>query len=79
MTLFIPLRGISMLATEGSAFYDPAADKALIDNLKAGLSANVEVRELDMDINDPRFAQAMAKRMDDYVRTQPSQTTSAGG
>jgi uncharacterized protein (UPF0261 family) len=68
-----------MLDTEGNAFYNPAADKALIDNLKAGLSANVEVREMDMDINDPRFAQAMAKRMDDYVRTQPSQTTSAGG
>ncbi|MFL5706444.1 MAG: Tm-1-like ATP-binding domain-containing protein [Ktedonobacteraceae bacterium] len=79
VTLFIPLRGISMLATEGNAFYDPVADQALIDNLKAELGANVEVRELDMDINDPRFAQAMAKRMDDYVRTQPSQTTSAGG
>jgi uncharacterized protein (UPF0261 family) len=78
VTLFIPLRGISMLATEGNAFYDPVADQALIDNLKAELGANVEVRELDMDINDPRFAQAMAKRMDDYVRTQPSQTTSAG-
>jgi uncharacterized protein (UPF0261 family) len=63
VTLFIPLRGISMLDTEGNAFYDPAADKALVENLKAGLSANVEVRELDMDINDPRFAQAMAKRM----------------
>ncbi|MFL5691746.1 MAG: Tm-1-like ATP-binding domain-containing protein [Ktedonobacteraceae bacterium] len=79
LTLFIPLRGISMLATEDNAFYDPVADQALIDNLKAELGANVEVRELDMDINDPRFAQAMAKRMDDYVRTQPSQTTSAGG
>src|SRR6266851_1136919 len=78
VTLFIPLRGISMLATEGNAFYDPVADQALIDNLKAELGANVEVRELDMDINDPRFAQAMAQRMDDYVRTQPSQTTSAG-
>ncbi len=78
VTLFIPLRGISMLATEGNAFYDPVADQALIDNLKAELGANVEVRELDMDINDSRFAQAMAKRMDDYVRTQPSQTTSAG-
>ena len=78
VTLFIPLRGISMLATEENAFYDPVADQALIDNLKAELDANVEVRELDMDINDPRFAQAMAKRMDDYVRTQPSQTTSAG-
>lgn len=79
VTLFIPLRGISMLATEDSAFYDPVADQALIDNLKTGLSASVEVRELDMDINDPRFAQAMAKRMDDYVRARPTQTTSAGG
>ena len=74
VTLFIPLRGVSMIATEGGAFYDPAADEALIDNLKAGLSPTIEVHELDMDINDPRFAQAMASRLDEHVRALSSQT-----
>ena len=63
VTLFIPLRGISMIATEGGSFYDSAADRALIDSLKAGLSARVAVRELDLDINDPRFAVALADEL----------------
>src|SRR6266700_2180187 len=50
VALFIPLRGVSMIDVEGAAFYDAAADRALIDNLKAGLGDNVEVHELDMDI-----------------------------
>jgi uncharacterized protein (UPF0261 family) len=70
VALFIPLRGVSMIATQGGAFYDPVADRALVDNLKLELQSNVEVHELDMDINDPRFAQAMASRLDEFVRTQ---------
>jgi uncharacterized protein (UPF0261 family) len=70
LALFIPLRGISMIATEGGTFYDPAADKALIDNLKAGLRSDIVIHELDMDINDPRFAQAMANRLDELVRAK---------
>lgn len=61
--LFVPLRGVSMIATEGQPFYDPEADAALIGALKAGLGPNVELHELDMAINDPRFAEAMAERL----------------
>lgn len=63
VALFIPLRGISMIATEGGPFYDAAADAALIASLKANLGPNVELHELDMDINDARFANAMAERL----------------
>jgi uncharacterized protein (UPF0261 family) len=77
VALFIPLRGVSMIATQGGAFYDPVADRALVDNLKIELQSNVEVHELDMDINDPRFAQAMASRLDEFVRTQSAQATSS--
>jgi uncharacterized protein (UPF0261 family) len=65
--LFIPLRGISMIAKEGEAFYDAEADRQLIENLKAELQSHVEVHELAMDINDPRFAQVMAQRMDELI------------
>ena len=68
VSVFIPLRGVSMIATEGGPFYDPEADRALIDNLKQGLRQDIEVRELDMDINDERFAHAMADRLDELVR-----------
>jgi len=68
VALYIPLRGVSMIATEGNVFYDPAADQALIASLKEHLRGNVEVHELDLDINDARFARAMADRLDRYVR-----------
>ncbi len=71
VTLFIPLKGVSMIATEGGVFYDAEADQALIENLKAGLDpAKVETVELEMDINDPRFAQAMTERLDQYIKAQ---------
>jgi uncharacterized protein (UPF0261 family) len=61
--LYVPLRGISMIAAAGQPFYDPAADAALIGALKEHLGPNVELHELDMEINDPRFAEAMAERL----------------
>ncbi len=63
VSLFIPLKGVSMIATEGQAFYDPEADEALISTLKDGLDASVEVNEFDTDVNDPEFARAMADRL----------------
>lgn len=63
VALFIPLKGISMIAVEGQSFYDPEADRALIAALKAHLDPNVEVVELDLPINDPQFARAMADRL----------------
>ncbi|WP_262982358.1 Tm-1-like ATP-binding domain-containing protein [Thermogemmatispora tikiterensis] len=70
VALFIPLRGVSLIDTEGQPFYDPAADQALISALKADLRPHIEVHELDMDINDPRFAQAMARRLDELIQQQ---------
>ena len=60
VTLFLPLRGVSLIDTEGQVFFDPEADRALFDALRATLDPGVEVRELDTDLNDPAFAQAMA-------------------
>jgi uncharacterized protein (UPF0261 family) len=63
VSLFIPLRGISLIAVEGQVFYDPEADKALLAALRADLDHSVDVRELNTDINDPAFAEAMADRL----------------
>jgi uncharacterized protein (UPF0261 family) len=61
--LFVPLRGVSAIATEGGVFHDPAADEALIGALHANLAGHIEVHELDLDINDARFAGAMTERL----------------
>jgi len=63
VSLFIPLRGISLIAVEGQVFHDPDADQALLAALREDLDESVDVRELDTDINDPAFADAMADRL----------------
>lgn len=68
VALYIPLRGLSAIATEGNVFYDPEADRALTSSLTADLGPHVDVHELDMDINDPRFARAMADHLDRFMR-----------
>jgi uncharacterized protein (UPF0261 family) len=67
VTLFVPLRGVSMIAVEGQPFHDPQADEALLAVLREELDPSVDVRELDLDINDPAFATAMAERLHELV------------
>jgi uncharacterized protein (UPF0261 family) len=66
--LFIPLGGVSLIDAEGQPFYDPEADAALFDALRAGVGAGVEVIELDLNINDEAFAGAMAEKLDAMLR-----------
>lgn len=66
--LFVPLRGVSMIATEGQPFHDPAADDALFAAVREGLSPTVELHEMDTDVNDPEFALAMANRLHEMLR-----------
>jgi uncharacterized protein (UPF0261 family) len=68
VTLFVPLRGVSLIAVEGQPFHDPDADAALFAALREGLDRDrVELVELDTDVNDPAFAEAMAERLDALV------------
>jgi uncharacterized protein (UPF0261 family) len=60
VALFVPLRGVSMIATEGGPFHDAAADEALYSAVREGVDDNVELIEMDCDVNDEAFADAMA-------------------
>lgn len=67
VSLFLPLRGVSAIAVEGGPFHDPDADAALFDAIRTTVDRGVvEVVELDLDINDPAFAAAMVRRLDEY-------------
>jgi uncharacterized protein (UPF0261 family) len=68
--LFVPLKGVSMIATEGGPFRDAAADEALFSALRENLGSNVELHELDLDVNDPAFADAMADRLHQMIHDQ---------
>jgi uncharacterized protein (UPF0261 family) len=67
VALFVPLRGVSAISIEGGPFHDPAADEALFTALRDNLAGNVELHELDTHVNDPRFAAAMAARLDELI------------
>jgi uncharacterized protein (UPF0261 family) len=73
LTVFVPLKGVSLIATEGQVFYDPAADEALFGALRERLDPDVDLRELDLDINDPEFALAMADRLDALYKAWSSE------
>jgi uncharacterized protein (UPF0261 family) len=61
--LMLPLRGVSMIDDEGKPFHSPEADRALFDAIRAHLGSHVERVELDLHINDPAFAAAVAQRL----------------
>jgi uncharacterized protein (UPF0261 family) len=67
VALFVPLGGISMIATPGGPFHDAEADDALFSAVRAHTGPNVELIEMETDINDPAFAEAMVVRLHDYV------------
>lgn len=52
----IPTAGYDSYAVEGEGFYDPGADQAFVDALKANLPENIKVIERDTHIDDPAFA-----------------------
>jgi uncharacterized protein (UPF0261 family) len=58
--VFVPLRGVSALDREGQPFWWPEADQALFQSLRDWMSPHVRLVELDLHVNDPAFAQAMA-------------------
>ena len=66
--LFVPLKGVSMIDVEGQPFHDPEADAALFAALREGLGENVELVEMDNNVNDPEFADAMADKLDEYMK-----------
>ena len=66
LTLFIPLKGVSLIDVEGQPFHDLEADKALFDALREELSENAEIIEMDTHINDPDFARAMVDRLHEH-------------
>lgn len=67
-TVFLPLRGVSAIAVEGGPFHDPAADAALFDAIRSNLDrSTVDLIELDLDVNDPAFANAMVDQLHAYI------------
>jgi uncharacterized protein (UPF0261 family) len=63
----IPTAGYDSYAVEGEGFYDPEADQAFVDSLKANLPENIKVIERDTHIDDPAFATEAAKLLIELI------------
>ncbi len=61
--VFLPLKGISVIAMEGQPFHWPEADEALFSAIKDNLRPDIPVHELNVDINHPSFAEAVWKEL----------------
>ncbi len=65
VAIILPLRGVSMLDSIGpdgqpGTFWDPEADQACFEAIKANLHPGILVIEMDNNINDPEFADKCA-------------------
>jgi len=65
--VLIPMGGYSYSDRPGHAFYDPAANDALVEALQSDLVAAVELVKIEAHINDPAFATAVATKIRDLM------------
>jgi len=64
----IPLKGWLSIEREGTPFFDPQVAKAFVEELKRRLKAEIEVKEIDANIDDPAFADAVIQEFEEVMR-----------
>jgi len=57
--VIIPQKGWSGVDRPGQPTYDPAEDRVFIDTLKARLNPQIAILEVDANMEEPQFAQAV--------------------
>jgi uncharacterized protein (UPF0261 family) len=65
--LLVPLKGVSAIDAAGQPFWWPDADQALFASLRQWISPHVKLVELDLHINDPRFAETAANTLLEWL------------
>jgi len=65
--VLIPLEGWSSLDRKGTDFYNAKLDRTFVDKLKKQLKPGIEVREVDIDLDTPEFAQAIVDAFDEIM------------
>jgi uncharacterized protein (UPF0261 family) len=67
VAVLLPARGVSAIDKAGQPFDDPRARRVLHDTIREG-SPGVDVRELDLHINDEEFAVAAANKLIELMK-----------
>lgn len=68
VAFFLPLKGVSMLDAPGKEFWWPEADQALYAAVKTHVRPGIAVYELDCNINDDAFAEAVTAKLLEFLR-----------
>ena len=63
VTVILPMKGVSMLDSEGERFWDPEADAACFDAIRKNLKPGIPVIEMANNINDPEFSAKVAETL----------------
>jgi uncharacterized protein (UPF0261 family) len=67
IAVYFPTKGLSVVSTTGGPYSWPEADQALLESLKRHLRPGIPVHVFDTHINDPAFAEAMARGLLDLM------------
>jgi uncharacterized protein (UPF0261 family) len=67
VAFFLPLQGVSMLDAPGKEFWWPEANEALFKAIKATVRSDIPVFELDNNINDSDFAEAVTGKLLEFL------------
>jgi uncharacterized protein (UPF0261 family) len=59
--IVVPLRGWSSVDSPGMPTYDPTEDALFIRELRKGLKKGIDILEIDANMEDPEFAEAVIK------------------
>ena len=68
--VLVPMGGFSELDAPSKPFWQPEADQAFVDALRAGLRPDIPVVLLDHNINDPEFSTAAANMLLDMIKEE---------
>jgi uncharacterized protein (UPF0261 family) len=66
----IPKQGWISIEKEGTNLFDPQNNQAFVDKLKKKLKPEIEVREVDANIDDPIFAQAIVNAFEEVMSSK---------
>jgi uncharacterized protein (UPF0261 family) len=64
----IPKRGWLSIEKEGSDFYDLQGIQAFVDSIRGKLKPEIEIREIDANIDDTVFAQAVVSAFEEVIK-----------
>ena len=68
----IPTEGWSSISVQGQTLYDPEADRVFVEELRKNLRPEIEVKQLQMTLDNPEFARAIVEAFNEMMQTKKS-------